>query len=56
MGRYNIAELTVLDGDFVKSESFERALNDYFTNVDPRRHHALVDARALTVACAGSRT
>ena len=47
MGRYNIAVLTVLDGEFVRSESFNRALDDYFANVDSRRHHALVDARAL---------
>ena len=47
MSRYNIAQLTVLDGEFVKSESFNRALDDYFANVDSRRHHALVDARAL---------
>ena len=50
MGRCNIAELTVLDGEFVKSESFNSALDDYFANVDSRRHHALVDARALKVA------
>ena len=48
--RYNIAALTVLDGEVVKSESFDRALNDYFTNVDSRRHCALVDARALMLA------
>jgi len=47
MGRCNIAELTVLDGEFVKSESFNSALDDYFANVDSRRHHSLVDARAL---------
>ena len=45
--RYNIAALTVLDSDLVESESFNTALNDYFINVDARRHHALVDARAL---------
>jgi len=50
MSRYNIAQLTLLDGEFVKSESFDRALNDYFANVDSRRHHALVDARALSWA------
>ena len=48
--RYNIAALTVLDGEFVKSESFDRALDDYFIYVDSRRHHALVDARALIYA------
>ena len=47
MDCYNIAALTVLDGEFLRTESFDRALNDYFTNVDSRRHHALVDARAL---------
>ena len=52
IGRYNIAALTVLDGEFVKAESFNSALNDYFANVDSRRHHALVDARAL-VRCMG---
>jgi len=50
MDRYNIAALTVLDGEFLKSESFKNALKDYFGNVDPRRHHSLVDARALKVA------
>ena len=50
LDRYNIAELTVLDDEFVKSESFNGALNDYFTNVDSRRHHALVDARSLLCA------
>ena len=46
IGRYNIAAITVLDGEFVKSERFNSALNDYFIIVDSRRHHALVDARA----------
>ena len=51
IGRYNIAALTVLDGEFVNSESFNSALDDYFAKVDSRRHHALVDARALRFAC-----
>ena len=55
IGRYNIAALTALDGALVKSESFNRALNDYFTNVDSRRHHALVDARALMSAHAATK-
>jgi len=51
MGRYNIGELTVLDGEFVQSENFNRALDDYFASVDLRRHHALVDVRALRCVC-----
>ena len=47
MRHCNITQLTVLDGELVGSESFDNALNDYFTSVDSRRHHALVDARAL---------
>ena len=54
IGRYNIAALSVLDGEFVKSESFDHALNNYFANVDSRRHHALVDARALRSAHAAT--
>lgn len=50
MSHYNIAQLTVLDGEFVKSENFNHALNDYFNNVDSRQHYALVDARALRFA------
>ena len=55
IGRYNIAALTALDSALVKSESFNCALNDYFTNVDSRRHHALVDARALMSAHAATK-
>ena len=52
--RYNIAALTVLDGEFVKSERFNSALDDYFAKVDSRRHHSMVDARALKVAHAAA--
>jgi hypothetical protein len=48
--RCNIAALTVLDGELVQSENFNRALDDYFASVDLPRHHALVDARALKYA------
>ncbi len=50
ISRYHIAELTVLDGELVKSDSFDGALNDYFTDVDPWRHYAFVDVRALRFA------
>ena len=56
IGCHNIAALTVLDGEFVKSESFDRALDDYFIYVDSRRHHALVDARALMLAHTATRS